>query len=116
MAKIKIEGRERLRVMRVMINCPKSPPTSPMQKKIRPFCSGRVPNTKNDDVAAPVVKKIIVDDVATATSGSTPISSINGPLTIPPPIPKSPAKRPATAHIEGYMMVSRGPQCTSPLT
>jgi len=56
-------------------------------------------------VATTAVKNIITAVVAAATAGWTPISSIRGPFTIPPPIPNMPAQNPANIHIMGYTIV-----------
>ena len=50
----------------------------------------RVPNAMNIVVAATEVNIIITAQVADATSGCTPICSIKGPFTMPPPTPNIP--------------------------
>ena len=49
-------------------------------------------NRGNDHAARPLSHMIMVALVAAATSGATPISSISGPLTMPPPTPNMPVK------------------------
>lgn len=55
-----------------------------------------------DKVIAHEVKRIMVAEVAAATSGSTPRWSMRGPFTMPPPTPNMPAMTPAPEHIRGY--------------
>mmetsp|Transcript_119060 Transcript_119060/g.205998 ORF Transcript_119060/g.205998 Transcript_119060/m.205998 type:complete len:81 (-) Transcript_119060:1334-1576(-) len=53
------------------------------------------------------VKMTQVDDVATAIDGSTPIQSINGEKTNPPPMPTRPAKQPVKKDILIYAPACR---------
>ncbi len=52
--------------------------------------------------------------VAAATSGRTPISSMRGPFTMPPPTPNMPAMRPASEDSAGKSSVLRRLHSTSP--
>mmetsp|Transcript_79231 Transcript_79231/g.183867 ORF Transcript_79231/g.183867 Transcript_79231/m.183867 type:complete len:215 (+) Transcript_79231:264-908(+) len=79
--------------------------TRPRTKQAAPYSGSRRPKTWKDTQAAEVVKRIIVAAVAAATSGSMPISSMSGPLTMPPPTPKRPANTPAIVQTSGYLMV-----------
>jgi hypothetical protein len=63
---------------------------------------------------APAVKRIMVAEVAAATSASTPRLSSSGALTMPPPTPNMPATTPAPLHSIGYTTVVRGVHSMSP--
>lgn len=85
--------------------CPTAVQTRPMMKPDTPYSNSSSPKITKDTQAAEVVKKIMVAAVAAATDGFTPISSIKGPLTMPPPTPKRPAKTPARVQMSGYVIV-----------
>src|SRR5210317_247032 len=74
------------------------------------------PKTTKDVVAVKDVNRIIQALLADDTLGWTPMASINGPLTIPPPTPNIPAKKPAAVQMTGYTMVARESHLISPST
>jgi hypothetical protein len=71
-------------------------PTRQTQKKYNAYCHGTNPDMTNITATDEDVSKIIEAVVAVETLGWIPITSINGPSTIPPPIPIKPATIPAT--------------------
>mmetsp|Transcript_64279 Transcript_64279/g.167146 ORF Transcript_64279/g.167146 Transcript_64279/m.167146 type:complete len:249 (+) Transcript_64279:168-914(+) len=79
--------------------------TSPSRKHSVPYCGSSSPKTWNDTHAAEVVNRIMVAAEAAATRGLTPISSISGPFTMPPPTPRRPARMPASVQMSGYLIV-----------
>mmetsp|Transcript_95193 Transcript_95193/g.245980 ORF Transcript_95193/g.245980 Transcript_95193/m.245980 type:complete len:279 (-) Transcript_95193:395-1231(-) len=85
--------------------CPMAVQTSPRRKHRKPYQGSNRPNISKETHAAVVVKRIMVVAVEAATSGLTPISSISGPFTMPPPTPKRPAKTPARVQTSGYRIV-----------
>ena len=60
-----------------------------------------MPSRMNWATVEEEVKRIMNADVAEETVGSMPISSISGPITMPPPMPSRPAATPAREHTRG---------------
>lgn len=65
--------------------CPKYVAMKPIEKQMRAYSSSNKPNTTKDVVAVKLVNRIMQADDADATAGWTPMASISGPLTMPPP-------------------------------
>ena len=62
-----------------MRTCPAAVERRPMAKDRPAYAGGTPPKERNTTAALADVNRIMVAEVAAATSGSTPISSISGP-------------------------------------
>ena len=97
-----------------IIVCPMRVATKPIVPKTIAYSYCKSPYVIKEIVAVRLVNKIIVAEVAAATSGCTPIINMSGPFTIPPPTPNIPANNPAVEHMSGYTRVVRESQTISP--
>eukprot|EP00966_Prymnesium_polylepis_P097768 2264384-Prymnesium_polylepis.1 len=78
--------------------------------------SSVAPHDAATTVRIPAGSVLMKADVAALTVGSMPISSISGPMTIPPPMPSNPAATPARTQTAGYTLMPRSSHTTSPST
>ncbi len=68
--------------------------------------SGMRPSTENCAAEAAAVKSVMVVVVAMPCTGMRPRPNSSGPRTMPPPMPRNPATKPALVPISGYLFKS----------
>lgn len=88
-------------------SCPKNVDMNPTIKHTRAYSMSSNPKTTKDVVAAKLVKRIMQADEADATAGCTPMASMSGPFTMPPPVTTIKRPRSATSHPIGKDFPSR---------
>mmetsp|Transcript_19677 Transcript_19677/g.44448 ORF Transcript_19677/g.44448 Transcript_19677/m.44448 type:complete len:169 (+) Transcript_19677:96-602(+) len=96
--------------------CPTSVAAKPSNRQTGAYSMSSRPKTTKDVVAVKLVKRIMQAELALETLGCTPMASMSGPLTMPPPTPNIPAKKPAAVHTAGYTTVALESHRMSPST